>query len=176
MQQLTGYRLKIVEKGGKKIEKFLTKKNPFKETKFEDQWCPLCKGNYGEIKLACNTNNLGYRWICRTCETTKNEMKVYEGETSRSIRVRTMEHLAALKNERADSVLYKHKKLEHINENVEYGLEITGIFKDPLTRQANESVRIYNRKGTEILNSKREFNHPPTARVMVEKRKNEIKA
>ena len=46
-------------------------------------------------------------------------MKVYEGETSRSIRVRTMEHLAALKNERADSDLYKHKKLEHINENVE---------------------------------------------------------
>ena len=69
--------------------------------------------------MACNTNNLGYRWICRTCETSKNEMKVYEGETSRSIRVRTMEHLAALKNERADSVLYKHKKLEHINENVE---------------------------------------------------------
>ena len=167
----TNQRIKIVEKGGKKIEKFLTKKNPFKETKCEDQWCPLCKGNYGEIKLACNTNNLGYRWICRTCETTKNEMKVYEGETSRSIRVRTMEHLAALKNERADSVLYKHKKLEHINENVEYGLEITGIFKDPLTRQANESVRIYNRKGTEILNSKSEFNHPTTARVVVEKKK-----
>ena len=164
-------RIKIVEKGGKKIEKFLTKKNPFKETKCEDKWCPLCKGNYGEIKLACNTNNLGYRWICRTCERTKNEVKVYEGETSRSIRIRTMEHLGAFKNKRADSVLYKHKRLEHINENVEYGLEITGIFKDPLTRQANESVRIYNRKGTEILNSKSEFNHPPTARVLVEKKK-----
>ena len=64
--------------------------------------------------------------------------------------------------------------LDHINEDVEYGLEVTGIFKDALTRQANESVRIYGRKGSEILNSKSEFNHPPTARVVVE-RKTKIK-
>jgi hypothetical protein len=63
--------------------------------------------------------------------------------------------------------LYKHKTLDHINENVEFGLEITGIFKDALTRQANESIRIYNRHASEILNSKSEFCHPPTARVMV---------
>ena len=67
--------------------------------------------------------------------------------------------------------------LDHIDEEVEYGLEITGIFKDALTRQANESVRIYSRKGSKILNSKSEFNHPPTARVVVERRKkNENKA
>ena len=60
--------------------------------------------------------------------------------------------------------------LDHIDENVEYELEITGVFRDALTRQANESVRIYGRKGSEILNSKSEFNHPPTARVVVEKK------
>ena len=87
-----------------------------------------------------------------------------------------MEHIRAFKNKKADSVLYKHKMLEHINEDVEFNLEITGKFRDALTRQANESVRIYNRKGTEILNSKSEFNHPPTARVVVEKRKNDYKA
>ena len=58
--------------------------------------------------------------------------------------------------------------LEHIDESVEFGLEITGVFKDALTRQANEAIRIYNRKGSELLNSKSEFCHPPTARVMVE--------
>ena len=170
-------RIKIVEKGGTKIEKLLTKKNPFKEEKCKDKWCPLCKGNLGDLKIACNTNNLGYRWICRTCEKTKNISKVYEGETSRSIRLRSTEHLAAFKNQKSDSVLYKHKKLEHIDEEVEYGLEVTGLFKDALTRQANESVRIYNRRGTSILNSKSEFNHPPTARVMIEKkRKHNFKA
>ena len=62
--------------------------------------------------------------------------------------------------------------MDHIDEDVEYGLEITGMFRDALTRQANESVRIYGRKGSEILNSKSEFNHPPTARVVVEKKQN----
>ena len=61
--------------------------------------------------------------------------------------------------------------MDHINEEVEFEVDITGIFKDALSRQANESVRIYNRKNSEILNSKSEFNHPPTARVMVEKKR-----
>ena len=77
----------------------------------------------------------------------------------------------------ADSVLCQHKMLDHINEDVEYGLEITGTFRDALSRQANESVGIYNRKGTDSLKSKSEFNHPPTARVVVEKKnKNYYKA
>ena len=50
-------------------------------------------------------------------------------------------------------------------------MEITGSFKDALTRQAEEAVRIQARKPSEIMNSKSEFNHPPIARVIVEKRK-----
>ena len=49
-------------------------------------------------------------------------------------------------------------------------MEITGKFKDALTRQANEAVRIYSRPSHELLNSKSEFNHPPLARVVVEKK------
>ena len=163
-------RIKIVEKGGLKMEKILTSKNPFKEEKCQEKWCRLCKGDFGEFKIACNTNNTGYRWVCKTCEKSENKTKAYEGETSRSIRIRSREHIAAFKSKRADSVLYKHKMMDHIDEDVEYGLEITGVFRDALTRQANESVRIYGRRGSEILNSKSEFNHPPTARVVVEKK------
>ena len=68
--------------------------------------------------------------------------------------------------------MYKHKTLDHINENVQFGLEITGIFKDALTRQANALIRIYNRHALEILNNKSEFCHPQTARV--KQRKNLI--
>ena len=59
----------------------------------------------------------------------------------------------------------------HKNENVKFKMEITGHFKDALTRQANEAVRISSRPAHELLNSKSEFNHPPTARVIVEKKK-----
>ena len=79
-----------------------------------------------------------------------------------------MEHISSYANKKSNSVLFKHKTLEHIDESVEFGLEITGVFKDALTRQANEAIRIYKRNGSEILNSKSEFCHPPTARVMVE--------
>ena len=65
-----------------------------------------------------------------------------------------MEHIRAYKNKKSSSVLHKHKTLDHVDENVEFGLEITGIFKDALTRQANESVRIYKRQNSEVLNSK----------------------
>ena len=58
--------------------------------------------------------------------------------------------------------------MDHIGENVEFGLEISGTFNNALTRQANESIRIYKRPDSELLNSKSEFNHPPTARVMLE--------
>ena len=67
--------------------------------------------------------------------------------------------------------MYKHQMLDHKEEKVEFDLEITGIFKDALSRQANESVRIYSRQSSEILNSKSEFHHLPTARVVVERKK-----
>ena len=47
-------------------------------------------------------------------------------------------------------------------------MEITGVFKDALTRQAEEAVRIHARNEEELLNSKSEFNHPPIARVVIE--------
>ena len=120
----------------------------------------------GEVKISCNTNNVGYKWTCVNCE--KNDIvKVYEGETGRSARLRGAEHLKQLENQSEDSVLFKHKMAAHKTEKVK--MEITGQFKDALTRQANEAIRIHNRPGQELLNSKSEFNHPPMARVVVKK-------
>ena len=115
-------------------------------------------------------NNIGYRWTCTTC-SEKNILKVYKGETARSARIRCREHLRALENKRSDSVLYKHKISEHKNEDATFKFEITNKFKDALTRQANEAVRIDDRKDIELMNSKSEFNHAPVARIMVEKRR-----
>ena len=48
-------------------------------------------------------------------------------------------------------------------------MEITGKFRDALTRQANEAVRINSRTGSDLMNGKNEFNHPPMARIRVDK-------
>ena len=47
---------------------------------------------------------------------------------------------------------------------------ITGKFRDALTRQSNEAVRIQRRQNKTLLNSKSEMNHPPLARITVEKK------
>ena len=106
-----------------------------------------------------------------TCQKM-DKVKVYEGESGRSARIRGKEHLKDLEKKREKSALYKHVKNVHNNENeeVKFRMEITGKFKDALTRQANEAVRIYSRPSHELLNSKSEFNHPPLARVVVEKK------
>ena len=96
---------------------------------------------------------------------------MYEGETSRSARIRGIEHVRGINGQKLDNMLYKHKILEHAHEEVDFKMEITGVFKDALTRQAEEAVRIKSRKNYELMNSKSQFNHPPIARVVVEGRK-----
>ena len=83
-----------------------------------------------------------------TCEEN-NTVKVYEGETGRSARLRGSEHLKQLQNGSEHSVLYKNKMTEHVNGTVKFRMEITGQFKDALTRQANEAVRLSRRPGGE---------------------------
>ena len=116
---------------------------------------------------------MGYRWVCKTCQN-QNITTTYEGETARSVRLRANEHVTGFKNKNTNNILYKHKIMDHKTEEVEFKFESTGKFKDALTRQANESVRIRNQnvQNCITLNSKSQFNHPPMARVVVEGKKN----
>ena len=45
-----------------------------------------------DVKVSCNTNNVGYRWLCVICKD-RNINKVYEGETGRSAWIQEAEHL-----------------------------------------------------------------------------------
>ena len=169
-------RIKIVEKGGMKIKDILGTTNPFKTSKCSQKDCPLCINSTHVVcsensKIPCNTNNIGYRWRCWTCQE-KNVTRVYEGETGRSARIRGLEHLKDFEKKKKTSALVKHADSEHRNEEIKFKMEITKRFKDALSRQANEAVRIFNRSGAPLLSSKAEFNHPPLARVVVEKRVN----
>ena len=159
-------RIKFVESGGVKVEEMITQKNPFKKEKCGENNCPLCKSGT-RLKAFCNTNNVGYRWTCDNCRD-KDLKRVYEGESSRSARIRAKEHIYGLKNKLESKSLYKHNILEHPEgENVNFSMEITGLFKDSLTRQANEAVRIKNCGKLELLNSKSQFNNAPITRIVV---------
>ena len=102
--------------------------------------------------------------------TTREDIaskKVYECKSSRYARLRGAEHFSGLRNCRMDNALYKYKLIEHPTEDAKFSMCITKKFHDPLTRQANEAVRISSRKRNELMNSKNEFNHPPITRISV---------
>ena len=163
-------RIKIVEDGGVKLKDLLVKKDPFPNPKCGKR-CLVCDSEVKEsLGLPCNSNNVGYQLNCDTC-SDRGKTMVYEGETSRSARIRGNEHSKDLEKKRKNSVLYKHKEIEHKEEEMKFSMKISKKFKDPLTRQANEAVRISGRRKNELMNSKTEFNHPPIARVTVEGRK-----
>ena len=118
-----------------KIKDMLGSKNPFKKQKCVQKTCPLCTASEwiqvssDEVKIPCNTNNVGYRWRCVTCQE-RNVTKIYEGETGRSARVRGAEHVSELRRKVDKSVLYKHQMTEHSHEKVRFKMEITEKFKD----------------------------------------------
>ena len=71
--------------------------------------CPICvssefvEASEGEIKIPCNTNNIGYKRICLTCKNIDN-LKVYEGETGRSARIWGVEHVKDIEGMKPKSV------------------------------------------------------------------------
>ena len=163
-------RIKIVEGGGTKMKDILVVKNPFPSTACEKKKCLLCSNISNKVKIPCNSNNVGYRLVCETCQD-RGLQRIYEGETARSARIRGAEHLSNFRSGREDSPLFKHKQRDHKDEEMKFRMEITNKFRDPLTRQANEAVRISSRKKAEVMNSKNEFNHPPITRISVDRNK-----
>ena len=76
--------------------------------------------------------------------------------------------MRGLRKKNEGNPLYKHKVNDHPNEKAEFKMEVGKQFRDPLTRLANEGVRIRNRKSHELLNSKSEFHQPSVVRLQVE--------
>ena len=161
------FKIKIVEKGGKKLKDILVNKNPFPEQPCEEVHCPLCGITpYTDppdkpSRVRCDTLNVGYRWTCTSCNM------VYEGETGRNLRIRSKEHLKDLAKHKTDRPMVKHIDEKHNGQNVKFRVSITSKFYDALSRQANEGVRIQNNRG-HIINTKAEFNHPKINRIRLD--------
>ena len=103
---------------------------------------------------------------------------VYMGESSRTMYECGKEHQRDKDDKSDDSHQIKHWLLDHteIEEPPRFKFKIVSTFKDPLTRQLAESVRI-ERRGTSILNCKSEYSRCKVTRLRVdmEESKNKVK-
>ena len=163
-------RIKILEDVGIKIRNMLVNKNP-SQNRNVNRRSVLCVYLMME-KLKSHATQAIYRFNCETCKN-KGKVMSYEGETARSARIREAKHIRDLKNKKPNSALFKHKQREHTNEDMNVNIKITQRFKDLLSRQSNEAVRISNRSNIgEIINSKTDFNQPQIARIKLYRSEN----
>ena len=161
---------KVVEQGGVPMHALLVKPLPLQEDCCSKANCQSCLG--GQTKHQnCHQATLGgvgYELECQTCKED-GKAAVYHGETSRTFLTRSNEHMTGYASRRKDNPLWKHQTNFHPGLQPTYNMRTLKFFKDPLTRQINEGVRINNTRSTPgfLMNSKSEFRQGEVARVAI---------
>ena len=165
LTEITGYRIKVVERSGDQIRRILCKKDPFEGAPCGRETCMVCKP---EGKGNCRRRNITYQTTCDNCEKRNQEAGVentadnvskYVGKSNRSAAERSKEHLSDFKEQREDSHMFKHKTLEHKDEEVTFTMRVLKRHKSALERQVHESILIeMKQEEGNILNSKSGYN------------------
>ena len=128
-----------MERGGRTVKGMLQKSDVLPNKRCWDDRCPICKtdelGN-------CNKENIGYSIICQTCweseENKDKEMKIrrhiMDGESSRTARIRCIEHMEALERKK-DSNLWEHVVDTHEgkSDEVSFGYKVERKFHRDLS-------------------------------------------
>ena len=185
LEEVTGNKIKIVEKGGRKLENLLTDKDPWKGADCQRKSCFLCTTKVltgKDLRKDCTKRNILYEIRCLSCEEkmiekindeiTDEEMKteklrnmktpVYIGESSRSAYERGYEHLDKLATLSSSSHMLRHMVMEHQNmdmSEVKWGMFVTAFKRTAFERQISEAVKIRQAASSKIvLNSRSEWN------------------
>jgi hypothetical protein len=100
---------------------------------------------------------------------TMQRKGVYIGESSRSLFERTREHYRDARDMSEKSHMVKHWLMDHadLDKQPLFQFKITGQFKDCLSRQVSEAIKILYSKDT-LLNSKSEYLANNISRITIE--------
>ena len=158
-------KVKIQEQGGVPVKTKIQRNNPGRTKGCDSKDCLTCKHGRGKGG-DCRRNGVGHELACDLC----GEKNVcYVGETGQNAYTRGLKHTANYKGKLSDSPLWKHAQMTHSGSlDVSYSMKVVRYFKEPLTRQVNEAVRIANCGATSQLNSKTEWHGPATVRLVAE--------
>jgi hypothetical protein len=179
-----GTKMRLVQRGGKLSSRELTSGGKSQKGNCRREKCQPCEegGEEEGSKGACYKGGIGYSGICSRCpeedrekgiEEGKERQGLYIGESYRTLFRRTDDHFSAYVKKAEKSWMWQHAVAEHGGEirgngRRDYNFKVTGTFRDPTTRIADECVRLYREEkglreaigGTGklmILNEKDEF-------------------
>ena len=169
LADVTGYKVKIVERAGQPLKRILHKSNPWEGEDCGRDNCLLCISQSGtdEKPHSCKKRNVVYQTTCRQCKSDGREA-TYFGESSRSAFERGSEHLDSYASLRVDSHMLKHNLLVHGDlQNVEFEMKILKEHQSAIQRQVHEAVVTHYYKGKCLMNSKSEFSRCRIPRLTV---------
>ena len=170
------HRIKFVSKTGSKLINIFQKKDPFQKN-CDSKECQPCENtSQGISKLSnCKVNNVCYSATCINCDQAGRK-KIYHGETSRNLHIRSKEHTQLYLKRNDQSFMYKHVKNEHGGNvtDVKFKFQVIKKFQKPLQRQLYEAKCIEKTPMHENLNSKDEFNGQVLRRLELNHRKNSL--
>ena len=132
----TGLKIKVVERSGKLLKRYLTRSDLFKPLNCESEECCACKAN---PTLNCKTRDAIYEIKC-TCG------EHYVGETARSLGERCNEHIKKLERKEGTSVFHQHMIEKH--NGIEQALSIHLLRtcpNDATLKQITEATYIHEK-------------------------------
>ena len=190
LSQTTGYRIKIVEKAGDRLDRTLIKSDVKEGKDCERSDCRVCISKPITMKSgqSCSRRSLTYRGTCFICKDSDSlPTAEYIGETGADLYTRSRTHQRLW--ERADirSWMLRHYVLTHQDierSQVEFTFEAIKFHRTAFKRQVQESCLIkWSKQDPEKnnLNNKCEYNRSiipelgaatnPTTTEMEEERK-----
>ena len=123
------------------MKQHLIKSDPFKKSTCSDLTCPVCKLGTG---INCKTRDTVYYHRCIHYDDCNG---MYVGETSDSIKERTVEHEQKCRQKLKESAHHKHNLEQHKGEQPDFVVKVLGRCpSDPMLRQCMESVCIRDLK------------------------------
>ena len=173
ISRLTGYKVKIVERSGMKVQGILHNSNPWADELCEREDCPICVREGGG---QCKKRNIVYKTTCLACKEKGKEASYY-GETARSGYERGNEHWEDYEKLDKESHMLKHHVLAHADkpDKLDFSMKIVRGHRSAFRRQVHEAILIELHEKEGIMNSKGGFNRCKLPRLSIMMGKSEIK-
>ena len=156
-------KINVVEKMNRSVKTTLQRSNPFGWQSCGRPDCPTCNR---DIKINCRARGCVYQIECVECK--ESVVKMYRGQTGRSIYERMKEHISKWSEEAEDSCLHAHSTEKHRGEQFRIDVKLLKqCYGKPTERMISEAVLIQDLPSKHSLNSKAEWSYVKLPKVTV---------
>ena len=168
------FKIKVVEKSGKKVIRHLQRNNPFAKKECGKRDCMVCKSGKGG---SCRETGITYTIDCvgnqegqrDTEEEEEPRCKgIYNGETGRNAYTRGIKHQDDYRRKAEGSAMWRHCVNHHRGEEQEFQMRVKDRARNDATkRQILEAVRIRRTDQEDRMNSRGEWGSNRVPRVEI---------